>query len=359
MHVDWNWIKQRPHFIAEGLSKYFDVEVRYERSFTRKQLTYNPQKVTKHLKIRSIKRLPYNRFSIICFFNSIINRIFLKSDIKNTDIIWIASPLHFSCCKKLKNQIVVYDCMDNMLGFRQTKSISRRIKKYEERLIKQADVVIATSEYLRDILIHRHNIEKNIHIVNNAIFINNDSSEIVLPRAIQISHEDKIFKIIYIGTIAKWFDFDLLISSIKKNANIKYLLFGPCDADIPRHPQIEFLGTIEHKYIYHIMQQADCLIMPFIVNELIRSVNPVKAYEYIYAHKPVIMPRYGESEKFADYIYLYDTPQEYHTFITKLVNQELTPKRSHEEHKKYASQNTWDCRIAEIREILNLDLQNN
>ncbi|MDR2407051.1 MAG: glycosyltransferase [Bacteroidales bacterium] len=248
--------------------------------------------------------------------------------------------------------------MDDMLGFLQNKLINRRIKKNEECLIKQADVVIATSEYLRDVLIHRYNIKKNVHVINNAIFINDDSTEIVLPQAIQTCFEDNFyFKFVYIGTIAEWFDIDILMSSVKQHEKIKYLLFGPCVIDVPKHSQIEIIGTIEHKYICHIMQQADCLIMPFIVNELIRSVNPVKVYEYIYAHKPVIIPRYGESEKFADYIYLYDTYQEYHALVTKLVNRNLTPKNSHEAHKRYALQNTWNCRIADILKILNLNYE--
>ncbi|MDR2409327.1 MAG: glycosyltransferase [Bacteroidales bacterium] len=354
MHVDWNWIKQRPHFLSEGLSKYFDIEVRYERNFIHnKRLTYNQKKETEHLKIRSIKRLPFNRFYIIYILNSIISKMFLWRSTRNADFIWVPSPLYFPYYKKRKNQIVVYDCMDNMLGFNQKKSLKRRIEKYEKRLVKQADIIISTSEYLRDILVNRYNLKKNIHVINNAIFTDDSSSELVLPQSIQICFENNtFFKIVYIGTIAEWFDFDLLISSVKQNEKIKYFLFGPCEIDIPKHPQIEIVGPIEHKYIYPVMQQADCLIMPFIINELIRSVNPVKAYEYIYAHKPVIMPHYGESEKFADYIYLYDTPQKYHAFITKLVNQYLTPKNSYEAHKKYALQNTWDCRIAEIRKIL-------
>ena len=29
MHVDWNWIKQRPHFIAEELTTWYDIKVVY------------------------------------------------------------------------------------------------------------------------------------------------------------------------------------------------------------------------------------------------------------------------------------------------------------------------------------------
>ena len=33
MHVPWGWIKQRPHFIAENLSKYYKVNVFYKKAY--------------------------------------------------------------------------------------------------------------------------------------------------------------------------------------------------------------------------------------------------------------------------------------------------------------------------------------
>ena len=35
MNVDWNWIKQRPHFIAEGLNETHDVHVTYQHRYGR------------------------------------------------------------------------------------------------------------------------------------------------------------------------------------------------------------------------------------------------------------------------------------------------------------------------------------
>ncbi|MGI6483581.1 MAG: hypothetical protein ACOX08_09975 [Methanobacterium sp.] len=32
MHLEWNWNKQRPQFIAEGLNDYFDIKVIYMAS---------------------------------------------------------------------------------------------------------------------------------------------------------------------------------------------------------------------------------------------------------------------------------------------------------------------------------------
>ncbi len=41
MHIDWNWIKQRPQFIAEGLSKKYKVDVVYKYSYRNKNYQQN------------------------------------------------------------------------------------------------------------------------------------------------------------------------------------------------------------------------------------------------------------------------------------------------------------------------------
>ena len=47
MHIDWDWIFQRPQILAMELSKYFDVTVQYRFANNRKTVRKNkirPQK---------------------------------------------------------------------------------------------------------------------------------------------------------------------------------------------------------------------------------------------------------------------------------------------------------------------------
>ena len=37
MHIDWNWIKQRPQYIEEGLEKYFDITIVCPRNYRLKE----------------------------------------------------------------------------------------------------------------------------------------------------------------------------------------------------------------------------------------------------------------------------------------------------------------------------------
>ena len=57
MNVDWNWIKQRPQFIAEGLSSSFEVSILYRYKYNRKGLTADNQ--AHNYKLSRIYTIPF------------------------------------------------------------------------------------------------------------------------------------------------------------------------------------------------------------------------------------------------------------------------------------------------------------
>ena len=92
--------------------------------------------------------------------------------------------------------------------------------------------------------------------------------------------------------------------------------------------------------------------MPFKVNELIRSVNPVKLYEYIYMGKHIVAPEYGETLKFAQYVHLYKSKKDFFTIIDNIFTiKELDPNRV-KSMRLFAENNTWSNRYKIIRKNL-------
>ena len=89
------------------------------------------------------------------------------------------------------------------------------------------------------------------------------------------------------------------------------------------------------------------------VTELVKSVNPVKLYEYIYSGVPVISVKYGETEKFSDYIYLYTTTEEFLGLIDLVKQNKLKPKKPLGESVEFAKANTWQMRVKEIINTIN------
>ena len=360
IHVPWGWIKQRPHFIAENLSKYYKINVFYKKAYRSNNLVRN--KISNDLdniEIKGIFGLPFEKYNLIQKISSIIIRFQLKKIIDKFDLVWITHPDLFETIKNiLPNDIrIIYDCMDDSLEFPYLKSnsaLTEKILRNEEELIKKSDIVFASSDYLRCKLIDRYKITKNIYVINNAVSLDKIHSgyDLKIPFYIENKFKKTKIKLSYTGTISRWIDMDILLESLKRFKDITYMFFGPKEINLPKHNRLLYFGPIEHKYIFNIMKQSDALIIPFKLNELVLSVNPVKLYEYIFSGKPSIVIEYGETLKFKNYVYLYKNKDDYFNLIEKLVNNDLPPKRNLEESRNFALNNTWEKRIKGMVNII-------
>lgn len=352
-HVPWNWIKQRPQFIAEELSGDFQVDI-----FQEKPYVNNLTQATSELSVTSFFRLPANRFSFGRAINAWLMEKQIKPKIKIYDSVWLTSPGLYRSIKNAisANQKLIYDCMDDILAFpaiAADKSWKKEMEKQEKALIERADLVFCTSEHLKEKLINRYNIHnKDIIIVNNAINLYKNKTEIVLPENISNAFEAGSKNLTYIGTISAWFDFETVLAALNKYPDLQLFLFGPTEVQIPSHERITHFGSIPHELVYEVMKKAGVLIMPFVLNELILSVNPVKLYEYIYCEKIIIAKKYGETLKFEDYIYLYDKPEIFNNFVDQYYNGELVLKLPPEAYKNFGLANTWQSRVEQIKEQL-------
>lgn len=345
MHVDWNWIKQRPHFIAEKLVENgSEVEVYYQQCFNKKLLTTNARE---NFIIKGIPRLPLSRFSVIEKINTFIYERFLANRLSQEiyDYVYLTHPILFS--KKI-NVPIIYDCMDDVLEFSSELNKKKELFILEKQLVQHSSYVFFTSEHLKNTVLKRYSLDN----VCEKFFVNNNAIE--LPKthileSIKLGGSDRI-KFVYIGTITEWFDFNLLETLDKKK--YEFHLFGPVyNTSTDRQENLIFHGSVSREKIFSLMQAADILIMPFRVNRLIESVNPVKLYEYIFSCKPIISVKYGESLKFSDYVYLYEDgdAKSFQDCVKKIEANGMKCKTSETDCKNFAENNTWNSRALEIK----------
>lgn len=362
IHVPWGWIKQRPHFIAEGLAEEFEVDVHFLCSYSKKNLINN---AVSGVTLKSIFRLPYSRFKWIEYLNNFLILYQLRKNIANYDYIWLTHPSLYTYIKNCisDKQIVVYDCMDDHLEFIQVKNSNRilkNIKASEESLIHRAELIISSAVSLKERLEERYETNAIIHVVNNAINILPESVQSDVPIGISSYLATTPRQIVmYIGTVSSWIDWDLINESLVKFNNIEYVFIGPCDTIIPTNERIKHFGSVQHSCIFKLMNYADVLVMPFILNELIKCVNPVKVYEYIYANKPVIVKRYQETLKFSEFVNLYDDNLHYLELLSNILEGKLSIQKTRLECQDFALSNTWKNRMIEIFFLLTTFRKNN
>ena len=372
MNESWYWIKQRPHFIAEYLAKessaYRIPDTKYQIPNTEYQIlidVYCEKRYTKlvdnpvpeGVRVNEIFKLPLANNTVIKQLNHILLKdILFKLRFKNVtrdyDLVWLSNPKHYEYIKPyIKDNIpVVYDCMDDILEFggsRVSKKILQGHFDTEKELYIRSNIVFCSSSALKENLASRYGEKKNVFVINNAIHqIPNTKYQI--PKKISRLFEQPLKKICYIGSISEWFDFEILISALKQNPGVMAIIIGPTDVKLPSAERLHYHPPVNHGIVMEILKKSDALIMPFHVTPLVKAVNPVKLYEYIYAEVPSVSVAYPESEKFEDYVYLYRTHDEFNNYIRQIQENRLPLKQPAGSGVSFALQNTWEQRVSEI-----------
>jgi glycosyltransferase involved in cell wall biosynthesis len=359
MHLPWDWIKQRPHFLAEELSAFCTVDVvyRFYRVPFEGKLVRNPY--PQGIKLRPLVIFPLNRFAPIAALNALLLRGYLRKSIGRFDIVWCTHPEMFEAISKLvpSTAKVVYDCMDNHCAFdlaRHNLSLTSRIRRSEQALLNRSDCIIASSQALQAMLKNQYCIAKPIHVVNNGIQL--EPAMIMQPLAPGIEQvlTDATFNLTYIGTISSWFDFDLILAALKRFSDLTVLLVGPSEVVVPTHLRLRHLGPIPHNQIFTVMERSHALVMPFKVTELVRGVDPVKLYEYVASGKPAISVDYPEVRKFGDFVHLYRDKDEFLTLLDNLLSGTIGSKKPAKACREFAMENSWRRRAEKIQQLLGL-----
>lgn len=353
MHVDWHWIKQRPHFLAEELSANFDVLVAYPHNNRRSNLVRNKTNLFRV----SMWSLPFSRFKAISFINTCIKSLYFWGLILiyRPSVVWFTFPtlLPQMGLRLLKNKVIVYDCMDDAPEFKSS-DIQRQHILYKEReLLGCADIVLVTSENLRNKLLERGAPAHTLALVRNAFggAIYDETSSIFVSDKPQ-----DVFKILYIGAISDYLDFEVLLHCINSIEGVEFHFFGPVTVDVPAHARLIFYGAVEHVRLAARVQQFDCFVMPFILNELVQGVDPVKLYEYINFNKNIICPYYTEIDRFSEFVLFYKNRDEFVAAIRTLSNNNEL-KYNSIQRRLFLENNSWAVRAAKTTKLLGSHLQ--
>ena len=136
MHVDWKWIFQRPHVIAKGLEKDYDVTVAYLFNYRqqRKMQKNNllPQKTVK------IYNIPYEGKNIFIYY---LNKVWLR---------WYRQistfPPFIPCKNKHHILMILFTCMDNLLKWLEKKT-HRLLRRLKQNGCLMLDKIFKTSRF--------------------------------------------------------------------------------------------------------------------------------------------------------------------------------------------------------------------
>lgn len=348
--IKFDFLKQRPQYIAEELSKkhnvfYVEPTIAKIAAIRNKELSsqrtcYDISETLHVVRVDGTFALPYkmkfmDKLSLFAYWEYQQ----LQKNADKIDMIWVGYPGWYDVVRHFRNIPVVYDIMDDHVLLTRDVYTRKYIAKACERLEKTADMIITSARLFYQNL---SKIRKNVFLIPNAL--PNEYKEGFESAEI---NKDKI-TFCYVGAIAEWFDNESIVC-IAEAAHHQLVLVGPVSIQRLERENIKYVGKVPKVQVADYIKKSDVCLYPFVSGELLDTINPVKIYEYLAFNKPVIAKRSLETEELKKNIYLYSDIEELH----QILQEELEPPfKNREEYEEFINRNTWLYRGKQVEEIL-------
>lgn len=171
---------------------------------------------------------------------------------------------------------------------------------------------------------------------------------------LEIINNGKI-NVCYYGALAKWFDYDL-IKRIDKEDKYNIILIGIKYDDsydvsgIENLDNVYFIGPKEYHILKYYAAKMDILTIPFVINSITQATSPLKLFEYMALHKPIITTAMQECMNYESVMVAHD-----HEEFVKLL-EKATESRSDSEYMalldREARENDWSHKAEIIIKLL-------
>jgi hypothetical protein len=264
---------------------------------------------------------PFFLLSWIYFSDIFYSKNFIKFA-SESELIWCESAFFVTLINKIlsiKSDIkLIFRLSDNVLAFG---NFPKYYKVLLNLMYEISNKIVVSALTLKNVIDQKYH-EKIVHLPNgiNIQRLKNYSTNIPVEYKY-----DNNFKLVYVGAIESWFNWDILKLLLDKLPNISIYLIGPSDKInkdfIFKYKNLKVLGPKNHKLIGEYIANANIGIIPFIRNDLINYVDPIKFYEYSYFGIPTVCTYWDEVSSLDNYLYLAKTDQEFLDFIINQFQQ--------------------------------------
>jgi glycosyltransferase involved in cell wall biosynthesis len=201
-------------------------------------------------------------------------------------IAWYYTPMMLQFSRDLEADLTVYDAMDELSKFRFAPA---KLLELEQELIDKSDIVFTGGSSLYEAKKDRHD---NVHCFPSSV----DRVHFLKARARQFDPGDQEDlprpRLGFYGVIDERFDTELLARAAEMRPDWSFVMVGPvvkiADEDLPRRPNIHYLGPKTYAQLPAYLSGWDVALMPFAMNESTEFISPTKTPEYLAGGKPVV-----------------------------------------------------------------------
>ncbi len=265
--------------------------------------------------------------------------------------LWTFAPDVDFLAGRFDEERLVYYCVDDFAAFEGFDA--KAIDAAETRLMKRADVVLATSKPLQQKCERLHS---NVHLVRHGVDHDHFASALECE-----SVPDELRSIPepiagFVGLIDHWFDSQLVCDVASKMPDVSFVLIGDVRVELgalANLPNVYLLGRKPYAELPKFLANFDVGLIPFVRNQLTESVNPIKLREYLAAGVPVVSTDLPEVRRYSQFVKLTDTPDAFAEFCRSAIA-ENCPSSRHQRSQSVASE-SWHSVTRRICDIVLAD----
>jgi glycosyltransferase involved in cell wall biosynthesis len=225
----------------------------------------------------------------------------------------------------------------------------------EERFARRSDAVLASAP---ELVTRMRSLNGNVHYAPN-VADTRLFAEALEPGPIDPDMADLPGpRIVFVGAIlAAKIDIELVVKLARMRPQWTFALIGPIGPGDPRTdvraltelPNVRMLGYRPYEQLPSVLRGADAAIVPYLLDGEMRSVFPMKIYEYLAAGRPVVST---PLETLVDVpeVLKAATAEEFAARLEEAIEQDTPAAR--DARSLRAQAHSWESRLDQIAEAL-------
>jgi glycosyltransferase involved in cell wall biosynthesis len=222
-----------------------------------------------------------------------IDRVMRRAGFADADLLYCDSAVPFSWLRDVPHRKAVYRVADQYAAF---DKCSPTLVAAERDLAKWVDVVVYAARTLEGHVKSMH--PRQMAHLPNGVNFDHFSRKTDAPPCEYGTIPKPIA--IYVGAMDVWFDWELMNIAVAHLPEVSFVLVGPDDRAhkmLKPAKNLFILGARPYDQLPRYLQHATVGLIPFdVVNqrELVRSIHPLKLYEYLASGLPVVAVEWEE-----------------------------------------------------------------
>jgi glycosyltransferase involved in cell wall biosynthesis len=268
-------------------------------------------------------------------------------------LLWSYVPQADWLVDTLQPSAIVYHCVDDIAA--QKGVAAAAFREAEAHFAARADLVLASAPALA---------ERMRTLNENVFYAPNVADTERFAKALEVGFVDPAMaalpgpRLVFTGAVvATKLDLELLEGVARARPNWTIALVGPVGAGDPltdisalqQLPNVHLLGPRPYVALPEVLRGADVALVPYAINDLTRSVFPMKVYEYLAAGLPVVTTPLPALAETTGVLVAADAPATVAAVERALADDGQAARRA---RSAAVRENSWDARLAEIDSYL-------